>query len=297
MLNFNLLRVFYEVARTSSVTKAANRLFITQPAVSNALKKLNVSLGIKLLKKTSQGMILTSRGAVLFEYLKQIFDIEKEIETFLEVGENTVGSVSVGLSTLYARYLISELTKAFHIIFPGINIRYYSGSSQTILRKLVDFQVEIAIAARYIDNPNIAYFPFRKDKLVLLTSNKHDFAKRGIIHFEELEGERLIMKESGSATGETVKAALEKRKMVPEIIAELVNLDVILEMVEDNQGVAFLPALIMNHLHKDKNFTVVHIEDEILFFDSYLAVLKNEKLSPAAKGLLEMLRTYGESAI
>lgn len=297
MLNFNLLRVFYEVARTSSATQAAKRLFISQPAVSNDLKKLNDLIGFQLLKKTSKGMQLTRKGEALYQYIKKIFDIEKEIEAFLlQIDEVQTGTVSLGFSTLYARYLISKLTKFFHEAFPGIILRYYSGSSQAVLTRLKNLQIEIAVAARYLEIPSIEYIPFRKEKLVLLASMKHDFVKKGIIEFQELANQRFIMKEYGSATGETVKSAFEKRNINPDIVAELVNLDVILEMIEDNQGVAFLPELIMNHLDSDRNLITIDISDESLYFNSYLAVQKNEKLSPAAQRLMDVIRVYGQIA-
>jgi DNA-binding transcriptional LysR family regulator len=290
MLNFNQLRIFYYAAKNLNFTAAANDLFVTQPAVTFQVKSFEEYCNLKLFKKKGRKVYLTDEGKTLYEYAEKIFRYEKEIENAIdEMRELKRGVLSLGTTKTYARYFMPLMITTFHQNFPNIKIQLNEGSSAEMIYSLVDFKNEVAIIAKAIEHPEVNFFPFSKEEMVLIMAPDHPLAKKKAITFKELAQEPFIMKENGSGTRKLVEELFGKEECSPNILMETSNTEFIKQLVQRGEGVSFLVREAVAVELKDKSLIDMPIKGRKIFLDVSIAYLKGQVLSPPARAFVETL--------
>ena len=148
-MNLNQLRTFFLVAKEKGGTKAAEALYVTQPAVTMQIKSLEQDLEIKLFMKHGKGIELTVAGSVLFEYSEKIFETVEEMEYVLKGHtDSTHGTLNIGTTRSFARYLMPDLRSRFQKRFPKVKIILNVGSSQEISDGVQSFIYDVGIICR-----------------------------------------------------------------------------------------------------------------------------------------------------
>jgi len=290
MLNFNQLRVFCQTARYLSCTRAAEKLYITQPAVTAQIKLLEDSCNLKLFRKKGRRIYLTDEGKTLYDYAAKVFEYEKEIENLIDdLKELKRGMLRLGTSKTYARYFMPFLITSFREAYPHIKIQLDEGSSLDMIHSLLDLKNELAVIAKVEDNPDICFTPFSREELVLILAPEHPLARKKYITLAELAGEPLIMKERGSATRKQVIAAFDDNGISPEILMETSNAEFIKQLVQRGDGVSFIVKEAAAVELQEKKLVTVPIKGQKIFLDVSIAYLKNEQLSPSAQAFLDIL--------
>ena len=290
MLNFTQLRVFYFAAKYESFTIAAQRLFITQPAVTAQIKLFEEYSGLKLFKKRGRKIYLTDQGRTLYDYTCKVFEYEEEIEKVIdEMKELKRGLLRLGTTKTYARYFMPFLMTSFHEVYPDIKIRLDEGSSLDMIHSLLDLKNEVAIIAKAEDNPDVCFIPFSHEELVLILSPEHRLAKRKIVSVKDLADEPIIMKETGSGTRKIVSELFKKHRCVPDVLMETSNTEFIKQLVQRGDGVSFVAREAVAVELKEKKLITVPIKGRPIFLDVSIAYLKNQQLSPPGQAFLDML--------
>lgn len=290
MLNFNRLRVFCQTARYLSCTRAAEKLYITQPAVTAQIKLLEDSCNLKLFKKKGRRIFLTDEGKTLYDYAAKVFEYEKEIEDLIDdLKELKRGMLRLGTSKSYARYFMPFLITSFRDAYPHIKIHLDEGSSLDMIHSLLDFKNEVAVIAKIEDNPEICFIPFSREELVLILAPEHPLARKRYIRLAELAGEPLIMKERGSATRKLVIALFDDNGISPEILMETGNAEFIKQLVQRGDGVSFIVKEAAAVELQEKKLVTVPIKGQRIFLDVSIAYLKKQHLSPSAQAFLSIL--------
>ena len=289
-MNFNQLRAFYEVAKSRSFKEAADRLCVSQPAVTAQIKALEDQIGMKIFSRRGRQLVLTQCGSSILQHVQDIFEKEEEIERIIrETQKVRRGTLKVGTTILYARYLFSHLVPSFHETYPNVKILVEEGSSTEMVRSVAAFRNEIAVAAKTEMLRNVEFVPFRKEKLVLFAANNHPFANREHIRFDELRDQNMIMKQKGSGTALTVEQTFFRRGMTPTTNVELSNLESIIEMVEKGEGVAFLAEMAVKGAAEEGRVKIIPIQDQELFMLTYVVIIREDYLSPVAKVFFNFL--------
>ena len=290
MLNFNQLRVFCQTARYLSCTRAAEKLYITQPAVTAQIKLLEDSCNLKLFKKKGRRIFLTDEGKTLYDYAAKVFEYEKEIEDLIDdLKELKRGMLRLGTSKSYARYFMPFLITSFRDAYPHIKIHLDEGSSLDMIHSLLDLRNEVAVIAKVEDNPEICFIPFSREELVLILAPEHPLAKKRYITLAELAGGPLIMTERGSATRKLVIALFDDNGISPEILMETGNAEFIKQLVQRGDGVSFIVKEAAAVELQEKKLVTVPIKGQRIFLDVSIAYLKNQHLSPSAQAFLDIL--------
>jgi DNA-binding transcriptional LysR family regulator len=291
MMNLNQLRVFYEAARAESFTIAAKNLFITQPAVTAQVKAFEDKCGLKLFKKKGRRLYLTDEGTALYEYVRRIFDHEKEVESVIEeLRELKRGILRLGTSKAYARYFMPFLISGFREAYPHIKVYLDEGSSLDIIRSLSDLKNEVAVIAKLEDNPNVTFLPFKKNRLVLILTPNHRLAKRRKVSLEELVDDPMIMKEIGSGTRKLVNGMFSTKGLTPNVLMETSNTEFIKQLVQRGEGISFLVEEAVAAEIRDMRLATAPLAGENPFLDVGIAYLKDQHLSHPARAFVEMLR-------
>lgn len=295
MLNFNQLRVFCQAARYLSCTKAAEKLYITQPAVTAQVKQLEDACNLKLFKRKGRRIFLTDEGKTLYDYAVKVFEYEKEIESIIvEMKELKRGILRLGTTKAYARYFMPFLITGFRDAYPHVKIYLDEGSSLDMIRSLIDLKNEVALISKTEDNADVRFIPFSQEELVLITAPDHSLARRKSVLARDLKDEPIIMKERGSGTRKVVNELFAKKDLTPNILMETSNTEFIKQVVERGDGVSFVVREAVAAELEEGKLASVPMRGQKVYLDVSIAYLKGQHLSPPAHAFLDLLLNIAE---
>ena len=241
-MNLNHLRVFYFAAREGSYTRAADLLFVTQPAVSQTIKSMESYYGVGLFKKSGRNMELTTAGHTLYGYAEQIFTAAEQADSAMrQLSTAPRGELHVGTTKIYARYLMPSLIAAFRERFPSVTVVLDEGSSAQMIESVERLENHLAIAGRVGPySPRLRTQHYRHVELTMVAGPDHSFAGRNDVRWSELVGQPLIVREPGSSMRQTVMQNLERNGVTPKIVMESSSVGFITEFVAEGRGLGFL---------------------------------------------------------
>jgi DNA-binding transcriptional LysR family regulator len=240
-INLNQLRIFYCAARERSLTKAAEVLFVTQPAVTMQIKALEQYLEVPLFRKRGKFLELTDEGTALFSYAERIFAIVEEMQHVLKgFADLSQGSLTIGTTRSFARHLMPGLLSRYQEKFPGIKISLEVGSSSEIAEGVMAFKYDLGVIARLPLSKKLKAIPYAMEEFCLVVSPDHRFAKRGVISCRELQNEPIIIREPGSGSRHTLLSFLSSHGVKPSVLVEAGSVEFIKEYVIQGRGISFL---------------------------------------------------------
>ena len=293
-MDINKMRIFHAVARHGGVIPAANALGISQPAVSNALKRLQQQYSLKLFIKRGRTLHLTQDGEQLYEMTLRFFAFEQEIDSFLQqIGEREKQIIHFGLVTLYERFAITDILKAFNQRYANIVLSVHSGNSSSLFDKLLSGEIDIAIIGKFFEHKDILYSFHKKHHVYLVAHEAHALARRGVFSPEDLQGERMVLKESGSAVRHVVNSYFEKYAITPIVVSELSNLESIVTLVNQNTCLTFLPDYTEASIRASGTLRIIPpANGEHLTFSTYIATKKTSRYASEMATITALLQEY-----
>ncbi len=204
------LEVFYTVARRMSFTKAAQSLFITQPAVTKHINELEQRYNNKLFERQGNKIALTAAGNLLLKHAETLFAIYRNIEFDMNALVNKDnGLLHLGASTTISSYVIAPLLAGFRKKFPAIQLHLINGNTEHVERALLDKEIELGIVEGKSKNQEIKYTEFIKDEIVLVCGKDHPLARRKAVEPDLMMLNSFVMREHGSGTLEVIEHALK----------------------------------------------------------------------------------------
>ncbi|HJC20101.1 LysR family transcriptional regulator [Alistipes dispar] len=203
------LKVFITAARTLSFTRTAERLYISQPAVSRHIGELESRYRVPLFVRRGSRLELTAAGQVLLEAAGRISDDYRRLEYEMSLCANQAeGELRLGASTTIAQYLLPPALARFTARFPGVRVSVLSGNSGQIERALADREIDLGMVESVSRRQGLHYTLFRPDELVLVARPGGRFARTESVTPEALCRIPLVLREDGSGTLEVIAAAL-----------------------------------------------------------------------------------------
>lgn len=290
-IDLHRLRVFYEAALAGSFTRAAERLLVSQPAVSQQIRQLERELGLTLFQRLGRQVQLTEAGARLRDYTERIFGLVGEAErSLLELRDLGAGTLRVGAGTTPGIYVLPAYLGRFKAAHPGVEVRLEVAGSDSVLRRLLAHGVELAVLGRPADHPAVMEEPILEDELRLVVPADHQLAGRGAVAVEELRGMQLIAREPGSATRQLAERALAISGVEAEVVMELGSTDAIKQAVAHGLGVALISRFAVDPEARLGSLVPVEVRGIDLRRSFHLAWQRQVQLSPAARAFLALLR-------
>jgi DNA-binding transcriptional LysR family regulator len=240
-VNLNQLRAFFLAAREKSITKAAESLYVTQPAVTMQIKSLEQDLEVKLFRKYGKSIELTEAGSVLFGYAEKIFEIVEEMEYVLKGhAQSTHGSLTIGTTRSFARHLMPGLLSRFQNRFPKVKVILKVGSSQEIADGVLDFTYDVGAIGRLPYKSKLNVIPYTREEFCLVVSPQHRFARCEAVSLGELDNEPIIIRENGSGSRYAILSLLSSHGVNPSVLLEAGSVEFIKEYIIKGQGISFL---------------------------------------------------------
>jgi DNA-binding transcriptional LysR family regulator len=290
-LNLNQLKAFYSAAKAGTFSKAADELFVTEPAVFVQVRSLERHLGFKLLHKFGKDLKLTENGKLLFRYAEEIFRLVEEAErTMKDVGALEKGELRVGTTNALAQYLLPIILPAFNTSHPGIQLYVEVESSSQLVKGILDHNYEIAIVARVPYPESIQKIPLIREEIVLIASPESDLASKNTCSLEELSKFPMICREKRSATRQMVRNEFDKKSVAPSMVIEAGNTELIKNLVENGRGTSLLARVFVKKEVDNGKLVVIPVDEGPFYLEIDVIHVKGRSLSPAAETLLQFLR-------
>ena len=239
--------VFIEVARQLSFSKAAQTLFMSQPAISNHVKLLEAEYKNALFNRKGNTISLTPSGKILYNHLQDALKIQRqmlfELSTLQNV-ENAEGKLKIGASTTVALYIIPKILSAFHQRHPNLEIRLVNRNSENIIKALLEDEIDIGIVEVDQKITTISYQDFMTDEVVAVCAAGSEIAKKKNIDLKEIINYPVALREPGSGTLLALTKALKKEKINIENLNVKVRLggtEALKNFLLADNSIGFLP--------------------------------------------------------
>lgn len=239
--NLNQLRAFFLAAREKNLTRAAETLCVTQPAVTMQIRSMEHNLGMKLIRRCGRDFQLTEAGDVLFRYVERIFGIVEEMEYSLKrYRELAQGSLKLGTTHSFARYFMPDLISRFQELFPKVKVLLKEGNSQEIAEGVLSFKYDLGLIGRLPYDKKLKFIPYIKPEFWLITPPGHRFADKKEISLQDLHNEPIIIQEKGSGARYAILSLLRSHGVTPSVLVEAGSVEFIKEYVMQGEGISFL---------------------------------------------------------
>jgi DNA-binding transcriptional LysR family regulator len=235
------IEAFVEVARTKKVKTAAEALFVTQPALTARLQRLEADLGAQLFVRTPRGMRLTEAGEVFLPHAVKALDTLQDGRRIVNAYERGgAGRLALGAAPAVSTYVLPTILKRFAVGHPRVSVSVRTGHSEEVLDLVLREQVELGLV-RELRHPDISITPLYEDRLILVAEPRHRFASRRSIRLEEIAPEQLVLFDRTSSYTQLTNALFRGAGVQPVGVMELDNIDAAKKMVQEGFGVALLP--------------------------------------------------------
>ena len=253
--NLSSYRIFYTVANTGNISKAAKELYISQPAISKSIQKLEESVGCKLFSRSSRGVVLTDEGKLLYEHVSEAFETltmgEEKLKRSIELG---VGHLKIGVSSTLCKYLLLPYLKEFIRQNPHISISISCQSTNDTLKLLEDNKIDIGLIGKPENLKNI-HFDFLEeieDIFVAAKDYLRNLKARGIQKDHILQSSTLMLLDKNNMTRQYIDDYLQENQIIIKDSIDISDMDLLIGV-----GVA---CVIKNFVREDlENGTLMEI--------------------------------------
>ncbi len=289
-LNYELYKVFYQVAVDLSFSKAADNLFISQSAVSQNIKNLEKELKTDLFIRSTKNVRLTEAGEILLEHIEPAFNlIENGEKSIREINALERGEIHIGANDTISKDYLLPYLKEFHQLYPEIQIQITNRTSSTCIDLLQQNKVDLIISN--LPNPKITK-QMKKQEIfsfndIFIAGSEFKSLIKKEIKLEELKNYPLLMLESKTTTRKFLEKALTELNIEIEAAVELGSVDLLIEMTKIGLGIALVPEYCLE-LKKDGLFEVM-TKEKLPARKLAVVTNKNIPLSKAAEKFLKLL--------
>lgn len=216
------LAIFHAAAQLGSFSAAAEKLDISQPAVSVQVRRLERALDLVLLERSGRRLRLTEAGEAVHSFTQRIFALVDDLSAEVEARRGLArGRLVVGASSTVGEYLLPEVLGRFRERYPGIEVELAIGNTTTITQRVRQHQLDFGFVGASPPDESLITVPFADDEIVLFAAPQHRLARRRVVLPSDLAAERFLMREAGSATREWAESALRRLEVTPQVALEL----------------------------------------------------------------------------
>ncbi len=294
-MDINQLEVVVAVARDKSFSRAAESLHRTQPAVSQAIRRLEAELGEPLFDRSSKDGTLTAAGMVLFEFAQQMLNLRQHAHSALrELKDLQRGKLTLSANEYTVMYLL-PLLPVFRALHPQIKIEVKRSLASRIASEVLGRETELGIVSFKPNDPTVAALPVLMDELALIVAPAHPLAGKATVSVRELGAESFIAHNVPSPYREKVVSTFQKYKTPLNISMELPTLEAIKRFVENGMGVALVPRLTAQAEIARGQLVALSVREMKLERRLHLIYRKGATLSHAARAFLRVAKDMQKS--
>ena len=253
-----------EIVQAGSFTRAAERLSLTQPAVSQHIRLLEESIGAKIFDRSHNELRLTREGELVLRYAKRMLALYHNLEQALKEEKGRISSLTVGITHTAESNAIAESLAAYATSQGDLTIKVITDSVQNLRTMLKNYELDFMIAEGRVAGSSLNHLMLDTDCLTLVTAPNHRLARQGVVTIEQIKREKLILRSENSNTRNLFIASLESRNMSIDdfnVILEIDNLATIKDLIRRGFGVSVLVTSACMDELKKKKIAALNIEN------------------------------------
>ena len=234
-------RIFYTVAKTGNISKAAKELYISQPAISKSIQKLEESMNCELFRRSSRGVSLTEDGELLYSHVKVAFETlalgEDRLRNSIELG---VGHLKIGVSSTLCKYMLLPYLKEFIKLYPHINISITCQSTNDTLKLLEENKIDVGLIGKpeSLKNIDFYYLAEIKDIFVATKDYLRNLKARGVKEDRILQSSTIMLLDKNNMTRQYIDDYLQENHIVVQDSIDISSMDLLIEFAKISVGVA-----------------------------------------------------------
>ncbi|MDB8540537.1 LysR family transcriptional regulator [Turicibacter sanguinis] len=282
------LRIFIMVASLKNMSAAAEKLFITQPSVSQAIKEIEHYYGVKLFERLSKKLYLTESGEYLLRYATHIVQSFDEMETMMKNKSDNI-ALRIGASITVGSCLLNHILDDLEEENNKITTQIYVRNTKEIEKMLLDSELDVALVEGTVTSKDLISKPVYQDKLIMVVGKGHKFYNRDEISIEELQGEAIISREEGSGSKTIFDNILKSNQIEVDIKWSSTDTGAIKDAVLESRGLAVLSHLMVERELKKGTLHEVSLKEVSMFREIFVVYHKNKFMSKSLKCFLEIL--------
>lgn len=284
------LRVFQMVATEKSFSRAAEKLLRTQPAVSLAVQRLEHEIGEKLIDRSGKELLLTDAGRIVSDYARRFDNLHHELNNALtEMRDNSSGVLVVGANESTSLYLLQHIVE-YRNLYPKIKVKVRRSLSSKIPSQLIDGELELGVISFDPQDDRLHAQVIYTDRLAFVVSPEHRLAAQEQVSILDLGRETFIAHNVLSPYREVVLREFQRHRVPLNMDVEMPTVETIRQMVQRNEGVAFLPQMcVQTEIARGQLREVcvdeLHVERKV-----HLVYPARRALSHAARAFLDVVK-------
>ncbi|HEV8144728.1 MAG TPA: LysR family transcriptional regulator [Bryobacteraceae bacterium] len=288
-MELHSLRVFLSVATEKSFSRAAEKMLRTQPAISLSIQRLEAVLGEKLIDRSAKDMLLTDAGRIVLEYARRFENLQGDLENALaELRDKSAGRLTIGANESSTLYLLDHIER-FRRKFPKVKVQIRRSLSSRIPAELLDGDLELGILTFDPEDERLISKVIYTDHLAFIVSPQHALAGRAEVSITELGGETFIAHNVVSPYRALVVREFQRYKVPLNMDLEMPTIEAIRKMVQRNEGVAFLPRMVVEDEVQHGIVCEVRVTEMKVDRPIRLVYPARRALSHAAQAFLEVV--------
>ncbi|MDU1138954.1 LysR family transcriptional regulator [Enterocloster bolteae] len=227
--NLSQYKIFYEVAKAGNISKAAKELYISQPAISKAISKLEDSLGLSLFTRSSRGVQLTSEGEILFEHTREAFDaLDRGEQELKRIQEFDIGHLRIGVSNTLCKYILLPYLKTFIDQYPHMKVTIESQATAQTLARLEQQKIDLGLVAEPSVRRDLAFIPVMDIQDTFVTTQDTSLFETG----------NIMLLDTSNMTRHHVDEYMAENNIFPHQILEVTTMDLLIEFAKIGLGIA-----------------------------------------------------------
>ncbi|GAB4220089.1 MAG: LysR family transcriptional regulator [Acidobacteriota bacterium] len=288
-MDLRQLEMFQAIVESGSFTRAGERLFVSQSAISRQIKLLEQELGDQIFRRIHRRVHLTPAGEILLRYTRKIFNDLRQMNS--EISDLTHlrrGSLHLAGGMSVCTYLFPQLLTEYQRRYPQVALRIATGVTEEILRMIRANEVDLALLSLPFDDPDLEVIPALTEELVLLMPRDHPLAAREKIEFADLAAYTFIHFERGSNTRKVIDQIFREEKVVFQNTMELQNVEITKPLVARGLGISIVPYPAVATESSRVGLVYRRIGDRRIYREMGWVMLKSDYMSRAVEKLLSL---------
>lgn len=291
-MDFDQLATFVYVSKLKSFSRAGQKVFRSQSAVSAQIRQLEQAYRAKLLDRSAKSVELTPAGEVLFEYAERLLRLRDEsVQVVADRGDVVQGPVLFGANEATCLYLLPDIFAEFQRRFPQVHISIYRNFSHKILQRLEDGSIDVGIVSLPAKSPNLKVHHIHRDRLRFMVSTRNPLALRSKITLDEVASQPIILPRTGY-TRQVLDKLLRPYRSRIQVAMELPSIGMIKRFVGADAGVSFISESFARDQVKAGEVKLLNVEGVDLWRELGLVYRRDRSLPRAAQALIALIREH-----
>jgi len=289
-MDFDQLTTFIEVAKLGSFSRAGQKLFRSQPAVSAQIRQLEQEYREKLLNRTGKSVRLTPAGEALFEYASRLLTLRNEsLRAVADQAATPRGTLAIGANEATCLYVLPEVFAEYHRAYPAVQISIYRNFSHKVLQKVEDGSIDVGVVTLPVKSPSLKVHPFFRDRVMLMVKPDNPLAKQKSVTTADIAKQPLIFPKTGT-TRQSLDKHFQPYRSQLRVTMELPSVSMIKRFVAAGLGVSLISAAFARDEARAGKVKLIDISGVELTRELGIVYRKDRTLPRAATAFVALIR-------